>query len=185
MRGQFRGYREEPGVAPDSHGRDFAAVRLHIDSWRWAGVPFFIRAGKCLPVTRTEVVVEAAPPAGRSSRDVHAPREPPPLPARAPTSSSRSARQAKAPGRDHGRRGRSSSTWPTPGPATSDPYERLLGDAMRGDSFRFARQDYVEEAWRCRSRDPGEHANPRVRAGDLGAEGGRALVPGGWFLATS
>ncbi len=57
VRGQFRGYRNEPGVAPDSNVETFAAVRLHIDSWRWDGVPFFIRAGKCLPTTTTEVTV--------------------------------------------------------------------------------------------------------------------------------
>src|SRR5579883_564585 len=64
VRGQFKGYREEPGVAPDSRVETFAAVRLQIDSWRWSGVPFYIRAGKCLPVTATEVVVDLrAPPA--------------------------------------------------------------------------------------------------------------------------
>src|SRR5436305_6819281 len=58
VRGQFRGYREVAGVAPDSRVETFAAVRLHVDTWRWAGVPFYIRAGKCLPVTATEVLVE-------------------------------------------------------------------------------------------------------------------------------
>ena len=62
VRGQFDGYREEPGVAPDSQVETFAAVRLDIDSWRWDGVPFFIRAGKCLPVTTTEVIVELKRP---------------------------------------------------------------------------------------------------------------------------
>ena len=57
MRGQFRGYRDEPGVAPDSKMETFAALRLEIDSWRWQGVPFYIRAGKSLPVTCTEVLV--------------------------------------------------------------------------------------------------------------------------------
>src|SRR6185437_6901055 len=57
IRAQFRGYREEKGVAPDSTVETFAAIRLYIDTWRWAGVPFYIRAGKCLPVTTTEVVV--------------------------------------------------------------------------------------------------------------------------------
>src|SRR3989442_13000108 len=57
VRGRFAGYRREPGVAPDSNVETFAAVRLHVDSWRWDCVPFFIRAGKCLPVTATEVTV--------------------------------------------------------------------------------------------------------------------------------
>ena len=62
MRGQFKGYREEPGVAPDSKVETYAALTLHIDSWRWSGVPFYLRAGKRLPVTATEVVVELKPP---------------------------------------------------------------------------------------------------------------------------
>ena len=62
MRGQFRGYRDEDGVAKDSTVETFAAVRLHVDSWRWSGVPFLIRAGKCLPVTATEVLVELRRP---------------------------------------------------------------------------------------------------------------------------
>ena len=65
VRGQFRGYRDEAGVAPDSQVETFAAMELHIDSWRWAGVPFFIRAGKCLPVTATEVLVRLRPPPQR------------------------------------------------------------------------------------------------------------------------
>ena len=66
MRGQFRGYRQEPGVAADSQVETFAAVRLRIDSWRWQGVPFYIRTGKCLPVTSTEVVVRLRRPPTRS-----------------------------------------------------------------------------------------------------------------------
>ena len=60
--GQFRGYREEPGVAADSRVETYAAVRLRVDSWRWQGVPFYIRTGKCLPVTSTEVVVRLRRP---------------------------------------------------------------------------------------------------------------------------
>ena len=62
VRGQFRGYHDEDGVAKDSTVETFAAVRLHVDSWRWSGVPFLIRAGKCLPVTATEVLVELRRP---------------------------------------------------------------------------------------------------------------------------
>ena len=62
MRGQFRGYRDETGVAPDSQVETFVALRLHLDTWRWAGVPFYIRAGKCLPITATEVVVDLKKP---------------------------------------------------------------------------------------------------------------------------
>jgi len=62
VRGQFTGYRREPGVAADSQVETYAALALAIDSWRWSGVPFYLRAGKCLPVTATEVVVELRPP---------------------------------------------------------------------------------------------------------------------------
>jgi glucose-6-phosphate 1-dehydrogenase len=67
VRGQFQGYRNENSVAPDSQVGTFAAVRLHIESWRWAGVPFLIRAGKCLPVTATKVLVTLKKPPVRSS----------------------------------------------------------------------------------------------------------------------
>src|SRR6185312_5330285 len=70
VRGQFRGYQTEPGVAPNSTVETFAAVRLEVDSWRWAGVPFFIRAGKSLPLTATEVLVDLKqPPLSRLSPD--------------------------------------------------------------------------------------------------------------------
>jgi glucose-6-phosphate 1-dehydrogenase len=71
LRGQFRGYRKEPGVAPDSQVETFAALRLEIDSWRWQGVPIYIRAGKCLPVTCTEVVVRLASGAADLSLIAH------------------------------------------------------------------------------------------------------------------
>src|SRR4030095_12895499 len=62
VRGQFRGYRDESGVAKDSYMATYAALRLYVDSWRWAGVPFYVRAGKCLAVTATEVFVELRTP---------------------------------------------------------------------------------------------------------------------------
>src|SRR6185436_1560545 len=62
VRGQFRGYRDEPGVARDSYMATYAALRLYVDSWRWDGVPFYVRAGKCLKTTATEVVVELKNP---------------------------------------------------------------------------------------------------------------------------
>ena len=67
VRGQYRGYREESGVAPGSQVETFAALRLEIDSWRWTGVPFLIRAGKCLPVTATEILVKLRQPPLRKS----------------------------------------------------------------------------------------------------------------------
>jgi glucose-6-phosphate 1-dehydrogenase len=147
VRGQFRGYRQERGVSPTSQVETFAAVRMFIDSWRWADVPFFIRTGKCLPTDATEVFVELH----------HPPR---PIFEEAAMASPNSVRfrlgpdvrisigaRAKRPG----------------GLMRGDdvdlvaiqragggmkPYERLLGDAMRGDVSLFARQESVEEAWR-------------------------------------
>ena len=146
VRGQFRGYRKEAGVAPDSKVETFAAVRLHIDSWRWDGVPFFIRAGKCLPVTATEVVVELQAPAARPSMSPER-DELRPLPPEPRGDRSRIGARVKRPGDQmvaeptelrvvhH----RTATRWIA--------YERLLGDAMEGDATLFARQDGVEAAW--------------------------------------
>ena len=145
MRGQFRGYRKEKGVAPDSQVETFAALRLEIDSWRWQGVPFYIRAGKCLPVTCTEIVVRL-----RRRR-----RCTPPC-----TSKPNHFRFRISPdmtiaigvnGRCPAGRGRQVVEMLAsrhPGADEMDAYERVLGDAMKGDATLFAREDYVEEAWR-------------------------------------
>ena len=143
VRGQFRGYRKEAGVAPDSTVETFAAVRLHIDAWRWDGVPFFIRAGKSLETTTTEVLVTLRrPPLTRlSPRETNyflfqlSPRVKIAIGAR-----------VKHPGEQM-----------TAEPAElqvvhqadddMDAYERLLGDAMAGDPTLFAREDAVEAAW--------------------------------------
>ena len=147
VRGQFRGYRNEKGVAPDSQVETFAAVRFGIDTWRWEGVPFFIRAGKELPITATEVMVRLKNPPqevfdrtdGSRSNYFHFRLSP-------DVFISLGAR-AKVPGepmigeeveliaREH------------PGDEMS-PYERLLSDAIRGDPSLFARMDAVEAAWR-------------------------------------
>jgi len=150
IRGQFRGYRDEPDVASDSYMATYAALRLHIDSWRWSGVPFYVRAGKCLKKTVTEVVVEFkhAPPV------VFA--EPPPSEGNSvrfrlsPDVSISIGARAKRPG--EGMTGRPVALSVTEEPAQGkdgrmDAYERLLGDAMAGDATLFARQDVVEAAW--------------------------------------
>ncbi|HUX88843.1 MAG TPA: glucose-6-phosphate dehydrogenase [Chloroflexota bacterium] len=147
VRGQFHGYRDEPGVSPTSPVETFAALRLHVDTWRWAGVPFYIRAGKSLPVTATEVLVSLKHPPHVIFNENE--------PSRAnylrfrlsPNVLISLGARAKVPGemlvgeeveliaRHH----------------QGDemmPYERLLGDAMRGDPSLFARQDAVEAAWR-------------------------------------
>jgi glucose-6-phosphate 1-dehydrogenase len=147
VRGQFRGYRNEAGVAPTSTVETYVAVRLHIDTWRWAGVPLLIRTGKGLPVTTTEVRVNlrrppqdifgdvaTAPPnyfRFRLSPDVFIS-----LGARAKTPrDGMLGESVQLVARDH------------PGDGTT-PYERLLGDALRGDTTLFTREDAVEAAWR-------------------------------------
>jgi glucose-6-phosphate 1-dehydrogenase len=183
VRGQFRGYRAEPGVAAGSTTETFFALRLFVNSWRWQGVPFYVRGGKCLPVTRTEVVVMLRrPPEIVEGVPLH------PNHVRfrlSPDFVIGLGALIKAPGEGlgteevelelaHARAG------------DLDAYEELLGDAMRGDAFRFAREDYVEEAWRIV--DPAIQANTPVREYEPGAWGPKeaeAIVPGGWFVARS
>ncbi len=149
VRGQFRGYRDEPGVAADSNVETFAAVNLSIDSWRWAGVPFCIRAGKRLPVTCTEVLVELKPPprsafgedlASLAGTNYLRFRLGPDV-AIALGVRSKLAGEAMA-GHD---------VELVAAQANADamlPYERLLRDAMRGDDGLFASADAVEAEWR-------------------------------------
>jgi glucose-6-phosphate 1-dehydrogenase len=144
VRGQFKGYRQEEGVAPDSTVETFAAVRLHIDSWRWDGVPFFIRAGKCLPLSATEVLVSLKrPPLRRVG-----PEETNHLRFRL------SPEVIIALGARIKKAGEQMVSEPTElkmvhqaDAEEMDAYERLLGDAMAGDATLFARQDSVEAAW--------------------------------------
>jgi glucose-6-phosphate 1-dehydrogenase len=146
VRGQFRGYRSEPGVAPDSQVETFAAVRLEIDSWRWSGVPFYIRAGKRLPVTATEVVVDLQPPPARVFGDL-APDQPNYLRFRlGPDVAIALGAYAKQPGPQM--QGREVELYVSQQSQDAmDPYERLIGDALAGDATLFAREDEVEAAW--------------------------------------
>ena len=181
VRGQFRGYRSEPGVAPDSTRETFAAVRLAIDSWRWAGVPFYIRAGKMLPVTCTEILVR-----------LH--RAPKIFPGC--TGVANHVRFRIGPEIEIGigttvmdpddqMIGRQIELLASrrPGADERDAYERVLGDAMSGDRALFAREDYVEEAWRIvdpvlkagtpvHDYDPGSWGPPEVDA--------HVVPPDGW-----
>jgi glucose-6-phosphate 1-dehydrogenase len=146
VRGQFRGYKTEKGVAPDSKVETFAALRLAVNSWRWQGVPFYIRAGKCLPVTSTEVLVRL--------------REPPTVYSTAglatnhmrfrvsPDTTIALGLRVIAPGQETAGQGVEIVTNRHSRPDEMDAYEKLLGDAMAGDATLFAREDYVEEAWR-------------------------------------
>jgi glucose-6-phosphate 1-dehydrogenase len=146
VRGQFRGYRSEKGVAADSKVETFVALRLQIDSMRWQGVPFYIRAGKSLPVTSTEVVVRL--------------RKPPPIYQAFPIDSNylrfrispevtlAIGANVIAPGQETVSRIAELIATQLPSAEEMDAYERVLGDAMQGDRTLFAREDYVEEAWR-------------------------------------
>ncbi len=147
VRGQFRGYRNEPGVASDSNNETFAALRLHIDNPRWSGVPFWVRAGKCLPMSTTEVLVrfkrplrpvldEAVPSMDsyyrfRLSPDVVL---------------ALGARVKKPGGLMVGEQIELVAHYEPP--EEMGPYERLLGDAINGDGTLFAREDSVEASWR-------------------------------------
>jgi glucose-6-phosphate 1-dehydrogenase len=144
VRGQYRGYRREEGVAAASQVETFAAVRLTMDSWRWEGVPFFIRAGKCLPVTTTEVFVNLkrpplsmlAPGQGNYVRFRLGPEVTIAVGAR-----------VKRPGETLEGEETELSFVDKPEGDEMDAYERLLGDAMEGDPALFARQDAVEASW--------------------------------------
>lgn len=146
VRGQFVGYRKEPGVAPDSKMETFAALRLGINSWRWQGVPFYVRAGKELPVTCTEVLVQfRRPPA------VYSPTPPPPNYLRfriSPEVAIALGVMVKEPSDEMAGTETELLACHHSGKDEMDAYERLLGDAMKGDATLFAREDYVEEAWR-------------------------------------
>jgi len=148
VRGQYRGYRREPGVAADSDVETYAAMELHLDSWRWDGVPFFIRAGKRLPATATEVMVELRRPPQNVFREPTPPH-------------TNYFRFGLGPGQVSIAAGALSKK---PGSAMvgnevelqvcsqkddeAQAYERLIADAMIGDAALFARQDAVEAAWR-------------------------------------
>jgi glucose-6-phosphate 1-dehydrogenase len=180
VRGQFRGYRQEPGVASDSKVETFAAIKLHIDSWRWRGVPFYIRAGKCLAVTCTEIRVHLRQPPtmykhyALESNYVRLRISPDIVMAvgcnvTSPAEESRSELSELLASRHSC-------------PGEMDAYERVLGDAMAGDATLFAREDYVEEAWRIV--DPALKAGTPIHEYEPStwgpAEAERITPPGGW-----
>jgi len=146
VRGQFRGYRNEKGVAPDSQIETFAALQLEIDSWRWKGVPFYIRAGKCLPVTCAEIVVRLRqPPTMYSDFDLNANYFRFRI---SPEVTLAFGLNVIAPGKETISQSDEMIVSQHPRADEMDAYERVLGDAMAGDPTLFAREDYVEEAWR-------------------------------------
>ena len=146
VRGQFRGYRDESDVAADSRVETFAAVRFEVDNWRWAGVPFYVRAGKCLPVTCTEVLVEfKAPPCSAFNERVE--RQNYVRFRLGPDVAIALGVRSKTPGEVM--IGHEAELLATQGlPNEMGAYERLLGDAMKGDSTLFAREDAGDAQWR-------------------------------------
>ncbi len=146
VRGQFKGYLKEPGVNPNSKVETFAALQLEIDSWRWKDVPFYIRAGKNLPITCMEVVARFRKPP-TPFRDTVLP--PDYMRFRvSPQITIAMGMTVVAPGQNLPTTSAEMIASRNTGEKDIQPYERLLGDAMAGDATEFARQDYVEEAWR-------------------------------------
>ena len=146
VRGQFSGYRKEKGVAADSQVETFAALELEIDSWRWKGVPFYIRAGKCLPVTCAEVVVRLRQPPTMYQGSKLTPNY---FRFRiSPEVTLSFGMNVVAPSEDTISQPVEMIASRHPRADEMDAYERVLGDAMAGDATLFAREDYVEEAWR-------------------------------------
>src|SRR6185503_9226016 len=187
VRGQFKGYRDEPGVSKESYMATYAALRLYVDSWRWHGVPFYVRAGKSLKMTVTEVTVEL--------------KTPPPVVFKEPRFSDGNyvrfrlspqvqiavGARAKRPG--EGMVGQPvelsvvDQAAPQGGAVRLGDYERLLGDAMSGDATLFARQDVVEAAWAIV--DPVIHGPSPMYEYECGSWGPReaedlASEVGGW-----
>ena len=168
VRGQYDGYRSIKGVQPDSQTETFAALRLEIDNWRWSGVPFFLRAGKALPVRATEIrVIFRRPPKLAITELKPDPNE---LVLRIdPNPGTDMIIQAKEPGANSTRCVDLSLTFAKELGEAPEPYERLLSDAMRGDSAQFAREDGVEETWRIVQ--PLLDAPPPVQPYEVGSWG--------------
>ena len=146
VRGQFRGYLDEKGVAPNSRVETFAALQLDVNSWRWQGVPFYIRAGKSLPVTCTEIVCRLRRPPTVIPADVLHSNY---LRFRiSPDVGIAMGMTVMAPGEKLVGQSAEMIASQQPNAEEMDAYERVLGDAMAGDATLFAREDYVEEAWR-------------------------------------
>jgi glucose-6-phosphate 1-dehydrogenase len=181
VRGQFRGYRNEKGVAPGSNVETFAALELEIDSWRWQGVPFYIRAGKNLPVTSTEIVVRLRkPPTMFKGYDLKSNYFRFQI---SPEIVFALGMMAITPGNEKTGQCVETEASRHPAPVEMDAYERLLGDAMRGDATLFAREDSVEEAWRIV--DPVLNATTPVYEYEPNTWGPKEVdqivcPPGGW-----
>ena len=184
VRGQYAGYRKEAGVAKDSDVETFCALKLFIDSWRWEGVPWYLRSGKCLASTAAEVIVQLKPPPQKLFDDSR------PLDGRSnylrfrisPNSAVALAARVKRAGKEFV--GDQHELYLLDEqPAEETPYERLLSDAMAGDGALFSREDAVEAAWAVVEPVLGtRHRVHRYKPGSWGPKQADALIAadGGW-----
>jgi glucose-6-phosphate 1-dehydrogenase len=183
LRGQYLGYRDEPKVANDSDVETFCALRVHVDCWRWGGVPWYLRSGKCLPLTACEVVVRLKAPPQKLFDDAAVRDETNTLRFHlSPHSTIALAARVKRAGKDFVGDQREFSLFEDE-PGEQSAYERLLGDAMDGDGALFAREDAIEAAWAVVEPVLVEH--PPVQIYAPGSWGPAAANPfiaadGGW-----
>ena len=180
VRGQFKGYRQEPGVAPDSKVETFVALKLAIDSWRWRGVPFYIRAGKNLPVTCTELEIRLRhPPTMYNTYNLKSNYFRFRI---SPNVVAAFGLNIVTPEDESVSGVTELKVNPSTSPKEMGAYERVLTDAMRGDATLFAREDYVEEAWRIvdpllKSGTPVHEYEPKTWGPN---ETNSVKPPGGW-----
>jgi glucose-6-phosphate 1-dehydrogenase len=181
IRGQFRGYHNEAGVAAGSRTETFAALKLEVNSWRWKGVPFYIRAGKQMPITCTEILVRMKCPPDVYMSDAHQPNH---IRFRiSPDVSIALGMMVLSPDKDMIGEPTEMVANHHPEANEMDAYERVLSDAIAGDTTVFAREDYVEEAWRIV--DPVLHANTPVaeyEPGTWGLTSASTTPLGGWHV---
>jgi glucose-6-phosphate 1-dehydrogenase len=187
VRGQFAGYLNEKGVAPNSQVETFAALELEVKSWRWDGVPFYIRAGKNLPVTCTEVMGRLRKPPSTNMLECDALQNYMRFRI-SPETTVAMAVSVTSPAGEGQREAVELVASRHPRPGEMEAYERVLSDAMAGDATLFARQDYVEEAWRIV--DPVLKAATPVYPYEPHTWGPkevdqRVVPPGGWDMPTA
>jgi glucose-6-phosphate 1-dehydrogenase len=184
VRGQYAGYRKEPDVAKNSDVETFCALRLFIDSWRWEGVPWYLRSGKYLADTATELLVELKPPPQRLFAD-SAPKTGRTNYVRfrlSPSAAIALAARVKLAGKEFVGDQRELYLFEE-NPAAESPYERLLGDAMAGDGALFTRESAVEAAWAVVDPVLRNHHRARpYKRGSWGPKEANAIIApdGGW-----
>lgn len=183
VRGQYEGYRHESGVKPESTTETFVALKAQVDTWRWSGVPFYIRAGKGLATTAMQVYVELQnPPTGVQLGQTGTMAANSLLFKLSPDVSISLAANVKAPGEEMSGRTVELAFNDLPSADGLDPYERLLGDAIDGDTTLFTRADTVDEAWKVVADVLGDatDVHPYFRGGWGPEAADRLIGEGGW-----